>query len=307
MRIKILSLDGDRVRFTIGGVDVAFANALRRTLISEVPNMAIDDLFIFDNSSVVSDEVLSHRIGLVPIKTDLDRYVLPRDCDCGSELGCDKCRVVLTLDVEADTEARTIYSGDFVSEDPAIVPAAPEIPLAKMAPGQAVRLEAYARLGQGIFHAKWQPVSTAVYQHVAEIEVDEKTCTVCGDCVKACPTDVFAIEEGKLQIVDINACILCGECEKACPVDPNAVTQGVLSDIYVFTVESTGGLPPERLVTEAGKLIIGKLDEFSEKVEKGEIYEDITDFEAVELEARRLYTVGTGDYDKDEDEKAEES
>jgi DNA-directed RNA polymerase subunit D len=307
MKVRIIDLDEEKIRFTLDGVDVAFANALRRTMISELPCMAIDDLFIFDNSSVVNDEVLAHRIGLVPIKTDLDNYVLPEDCECQSELGCEKCRVVLTLDVEAETDTRTVASGDFVSVDPSVTPASPNIPLTKIAPGQAVRLEAYARLGQGKAHAKWQPVSEAVYQHVAEVEVDEERCTDCAECVKACPRDVFEIEKGKLKIVDVNACTLCGECVKACPVEPSAVTQGATVDTYLFTVESTGCLPPEKIVSEAGRILVAKLDEFSGKVAKGDTHEEITDFEASELQTRGLYSVGTGDIDEEDEEEDAES
>lgn len=306
MKVRIIDLDEEKLRFILDGVDVAFANALRRTMISEVPCMAIDDLFIFDNSSVVNDEVLAHRIGLVPIKTDLDNYVLPEDCECKSELGCEKCRVVLTLDVEAETDTLTVTSGDFVSVDPNVVPNSPDIPLTKVAPGQAVRLEAYAKLGIGKDHAKWQPVSEAIYQHIAEIDVDEERCTACAECVKACPRDVFEIEKGKLKIVDVNACTLCGECVKACPVEPSAVTQGAMVDTYLFTVESTGCLPPEKIVSEAGRVLLAKLGEFSEKVEKGETHAVIKDFESYQLQTRGLYSLGTGDIvkeDKEEDVK----
>ena len=288
MKVEVLGADEDRVRFLLGGVNVAFTNALRRTLIMDVPCMVIDDIFFFDNSSVVADENLAHRIGFVPLRTDLDRYALPGECDCGSELGCEKCRVVLTLDVAAETETRTVYSGDFASEDPAVVPVTPGIPLTKIAPGQAVRLEAYARLGTGKEHAKWQPVSMAVYQHVAEIEVDEDRCTDCGECVKACPRDVFAIEKGKLRVVDVNLCTICGECEKACPVDPSAVRVRPLDDLFLFTVESTGCLDPARLVAEAIRILSIKLDEFAGKIELGET-EDIIDAYAVaDVEKARL-------------------
>ena len=303
MKVRIIDLDENKIRFTLDGVDVAFANALRRTMISDVPCMAMDDLFIFDNSSVIHDEVLAHRIGLVPIKTDLDNYILPEECECQSELGCEKCRVVLTLDVEAETDTKTIVSGDFVSVDPHVVPSSPDIPLTKIAPGQAVRLEAYAKLGRGRDHAKWQPVSEAIYRHIAEIDVDEERCTVCAECVKVCPRDVFKIEKGKLMIVDVNACTLCGECVKACPVEPGAVTQGLIVNTYLFTVESTGCLPPERIVSEAGKVLLAKLDEFTEKIEKGETHEEILDFESSELQARGLYSVGTGDFDEEVDEE----
>lgn len=303
MKVRILDLDEEKIRFTLDGVDVAFANALRRTMISDVPCMAIDDLFIFDNSSVINDEVLAHRIGLMPLKTDLDNYVLPEDCECQSELGCEKCRVVLTLDIEAETDTRTVMSGDFVSVDPNVVPASPDIPLTKIAPGQAVRLEAYARLGTGKTHAKWQPVSEAIYQHIGEVEVDEERCTACAECVKACPRGVFAIEGGVLKVVDVNACTLCGECVKACPEEPAALTQGVEADAYLFNVESTGCLPPERIVSEAGRMLVAKLDEFSDKIERGETDEEITDFEPAEQQALRLYSVGTGDVDEEDDEE----
>lgn len=305
MKVEVLSLSGDTIRFLLQGCDVAFANALRRTMIAEVPCMTIDDIFIFDNSSVMPDEVLAHRVGLVPLVTDLDSYVLPEKCKCKSDLGCSLCRVVLTLDVEADTETRVVYSGDLISEDPKVVPASPDIPLVKLAPGQAVRFEAYARLGLGKVHAKWQPVSMCVYQHVAEINVDEKRCTLCGKCVEACPRRVLAVEDEKLRVVDLYACTLCGACAEACPVEPPAIIQGMKDDLFLFTVESTGCLPPERIVSEAAKVLMEKLDEFSGKIRRGETDEEIEVFEAEEEVSRRLYSVGAGDFEEDEEEENE--
>ena len=303
MRVEILSLNADTARFVLEGVDFAFANALRRTMIAEVPCMTIDDVFVFDNSSVIPDEVLAHRIGLVPIVTDLDSYVLPEKCECGSDLGCSLCRVVLTLDVDAEIESRTVTSGDLVSEDPRVVPVSPDIPLAKLAPGQSIRLEAYARLGIGKIHAKWQPVSTAIYQHVAEISVDEKRCIACAKCVEACPRGMLSLEGGKVSLGEIYACTLCGECAEACPEQPPAITQGFKADTFLFTVESTGCLPPERIVSEAGNVLTSKLDEFTEKIRRGETDDEITDFEVVEEAASRLYSVGVGDIDEEEEEE----
>ncbi len=174
--------------------------------------------------------------------------------------------------------------------------------MTKIAPGQAVRLEAYARLGAGKEHAKWQPVSMAVYQHVAEIEVDEDRCTDCADCVKACPRDVFAIEEGKLRVVDVNACTICGEGEKACPVEPSAVRAGPLDDLFLFTVESTGCLEPARLVAEAVRVLSVKLDEFAGKVERGETVDALDVYRVDEVERRRLYRGGIGAVGGDDEE-----
>ena len=304
LRVKILSLTGDTVRFLLTGSDVAFANALRRTMVAEVPCMTIDDIFIFDNSSLLPDETLAHRVGLIPLTTDLDSYVLPEKCKCNSDLGCTLCRVVLTLDVEADEERRVVYSSDIASEDPAVIPASPDIPVVKLAPGQALRFEAYARLGLGKMHAKWQPVSMCTYQHVADIEINEANCTLCGKCVDACPRGVLEMDEDELKIADLLSCILCGACIDGCPVEPPAIRQGIKNDTFLFTVESTGGLPPERIVSEAANILIEKLSELSDKVRRGETDEDIAEFEAAEEFGRGLYSVGAGDYE-DQDEEGD--
>lgn len=301
MRVNLLSLTDDTIRFVIEGIDIAFANAIRRTIINEVPCMAIDDLFIFDNSSVVSDEILANRIGFMPLKTDLSKYKLPEDCDCNSELGCEKCRVVLALDVETKDEIVTVLSGDFVSDDPDIVPVSPDIPLTKLASGQAVRLEAYARLGIGKTHSKWQPVSSSIYQHLGVLKIDDKRCDICGKCAETCPTKILEIKEKRLEIVDIYNCILCEECIKACPLEPSAITLGYAPDSFIFTVESTGCMPPETIVTEAVKILINKVGEFTTKIEKDDLHDEIESFQVDEEQGRRLYSVG-GDVDDDEDD-----
>src|SRR5947199_5491612 len=117
MDIKVLNREQDTLRFVLSDVSPAFANAIRRIILAEVPVMAIDDVVILENSSVLYDEILAHRLGMVPIKTDLERYILPEKCDCGSPLGCHKCRVLLVLDASAQDKIKTVYSGDLVSED----------------------------------------------------------------------------------------------------------------------------------------------------------------------------------------------
>jgi DNA-directed RNA polymerase subunit D len=143
------------------GIDRSYANAVRRFCIAEVPAMAIDDVVILENSSVLYDEILAHRLGMIPIKTDLNRYNLPEDCDCGNILGCHKCRVLFVLDAKGKDKVSTVYSGDLVSEDREVRPVSESIPLVKLAQGQSVKLEAYARLGKGKEHAKWQPCTVA--------------------------------------------------------------------------------------------------------------------------------------------------
>ena len=157
--MKIIESSDSHVKLLLKGIDRVYANAIRRFAISEVPCMAIDEIVIHDNSSVLYDEILAHRLGLIPLTTDLEGYILSQDCDCKTSLGCTKCRVLLVLDAVATDEVKTIYSGDLVSEDTRVKPYVDNIPIIKLAPSQKIKLEAYAKLGKGRHHAKWQPVT----------------------------------------------------------------------------------------------------------------------------------------------------
>ncbi|TMI55027.1 DNA-directed RNA polymerase subunit D [Candidatus Bathyarchaeota archaeon] len=185
MDIKVLNREQDTLRFVLSDVSPAFANAIRRIILAEVPVMAIDDVMILENSSVMYDEILAHRLGLIPVTTD-PTYNLPEECTCKSEL------------------VEVVYTSNLKPENPEVKPVSDKIPIVKLAQGQRVKLEAYARLGRGRDHAKWQPASACTYSY------DEKLRT------------------------------------------------------FNFLVESTGTLPPEKLVLEAARLINGKTLGFEE-------------------------------------------
>ena len=160
--IELLEKDNERISVKFKNIPREYVNALRRLAISEVPTLAIDDVVMIDNSSVVHDEAVAHRLGMIPLHTDLRRFVMPHDCDCKSTLGCSKCRVLLVLDAEAIERTRIVTSGELKSEDEEVRPVSNEIPILTLAPGQKIKFEAYARLGNGKSHAKWQPTSAAI-------------------------------------------------------------------------------------------------------------------------------------------------
>jgi DNA-directed RNA polymerase subunit D len=269
VEIKVLEKDDKNIRLIIQGVDVPFMNALRRAIISEVPVMAIDDVVIIDNSSILQDEIIAHRLGLIPLKTDLDGYNLPEECPCKSEFGCNLCRVTLTLDVEAREGTRTVYSGDLASENPNIVPVSDKIPIIKLAKGQRLKFETYARLGRGKNHAKWQPVSMCAYKYFPKIEISSEKCDACGKCVEICPRRVLVKKEKSIEIHDLMACTICKDCVDACPQKPPAISIGWEENTFIFGLESTGALPPERIITEAIKILDKQLMELENRV-KGE-------------------------------------
>jgi DNA-directed RNA polymerase subunit D len=268
MEVKILQKDGLSTRLVIEGVDTAFMNSLRRIILAEVPAMAIDEIVVIENSSLLHDEILAHRMGLIPLKTDLDSYNLPEECTCKSELGCNLCRVSLTMDVEAKESNRTVYSGDLTPENPNIEPVSAKIPLVKLAPDQRIRLEAYARLGKGEKHAKWQPVSVCAYRHFPKVKINEKECDACGKCVEVCPKRVLKVSEGgkQLELRNVIDCTSCKDCVKTCPKGPSAIDVSWQKDVFVLDIESTGSLPTERIVLEALKILDKKAESFLEQL-----------------------------------------
>ena len=296
MKTNVISLTEDTISFVTSGINNAFANTLRRTMVSEVPIMTIEDIFYFDNSSLVPDEILAHRLGLTPLTTDLDSYVLPEDCDCEAELGCPKCRAVLTMDVEADEEIRTVYSGDLVPDDPKTAPASARIPLAKLAPNQAIRFEAYAQLGQGKTHVKWSPVSMCVYQNVSLVPVKNKT--KAEECILDCG-DAAVMVGDKVKVIDIQKFEACKRCRELIPRD--VIMENLIPDEFLFTVESNGALKPQRIVAEAVKILKKRLGVLSAKIDADELHDPISDFDFATVEEGKLYSVISGDDDDEEE------
>ncbi|MFC1803061.1 DNA-directed RNA polymerase subunit D [Thermoproteota archaeon] len=296
MKTTIVSLTEDTIKFLLEGVNTAFTNTLRRTMVAEVPTMTIEDIFYFDNTSLIPDEILANRLGFMPLKTDLDNYVLPEDCDCDAELGCPKCRAVLTMDVESTGDIVTVYSGDLIPDDPNTAPASSNIVFAKLAEDQAIRFEAYAQLGQGKVHTKWSPVSMCVYQNVSLVPIKNKTKTK--ECVSDCQ-DAAVIEGKNLKIIDIQKFESCKSCRAL--VSREVIMDNLKPDEFLFTVESTGALPPVRIVAEAVKILKKKLAKLTEKIDVDELYDEISDFDAPERDGDKIYSVGSGNFDDDEE------
>ena len=149
--IQVLTSDEKKISIKIKGVTLQYANALRRICLNGVPIYAIDTVDMIENSSVLADEGITHRLGLIPLKTDLSRS---DESDS---------RIMLTLDSGDDTETgRTVTSAELSSDDKVVKPSSDQIPIIHLAPGQKLKFEAYARLGRGTEHAKWNSSNIAV-------------------------------------------------------------------------------------------------------------------------------------------------
>ena len=167
--LEIINKDSQKISVKLKGVPMQYANALRRICLNGVPVFAIDTVDIIENSSVLPDEGLAHRLGLIPITTDLSRFNEPSKCDCNSESGCSNCKVMLVLDTGETDVTRTVYSNELSSEDDSIKPISDKISIIQLAPGQRVKVECYARLGRGTDHAKWNSANISTL-----IETDKK-------------------------------------------------------------------------------------------------------------------------------------
>jgi len=166
LSLKIINENEQKVSVEIKGVPIQYANALRRICLNGVPVYAVESVDILDNSSVLADEGIAHRIGLIPLKTDLE----------ASKDGNETDKIMITLDSGVSDETRTVLSGELKSQDSNVIPTSNDIPIVTLAPGQSLKFEAYARLGKGTEHARWNSANIATLTD-SENE-DEKILTV---------------------------------------------------------------------------------------------------------------------------------
>ena len=151
--IQVLSTDPKKISVRLKGVPLQYANALRRICLNGVPIFAIDTVDVIENSSAMMDESIAHRLGMIPLKTELSRFNEPDS------------RVLLVLDSGNKETSETVTSADLLSQDEVVKPSSNKISIAYLAPGQKIKVEAYARLGRGTEHAKWNSSNVSILTH----------------------------------------------------------------------------------------------------------------------------------------------
>ncbi|MEG3224015.1 MAG: DNA-directed RNA polymerase subunit D [Methanobacteriales archaeon Met13] len=259
MEIEIKNQDHQELVFVIDGIDTTLANAIRRISTVEVPTLAVEKVLFLKNEARIFDEALAHRLGMVPVTTDLEVVIPSNECDC--EDYCTRCSVSLVLKGKGP---KIMYSGDLKSSDPQIKPVLDTIPLVKLQEGEEVELEAVAQLGTGLDHAKWQPTTSCAYKYYPQITIDTEKCEVCGQCAQECPRSVYQMDEKKNQIrvVDLENCSMCKTCVKDCP--NQAITVEGLEDKFIFRIETDGSLSPQEILIRACDLLFEKANRIIE-------------------------------------------
>lgn len=199
--IEVTQKDDKRITATLKDIPIQYANALRRICLNGVMIFAIDTVDIIENTSSLPDEGLAHRLGLIPLKTDLNEFKDLSTIDVNESSN----RVMLMIDEQAE-KIQTVLSSDMSSQDSYVKPASGNIPIVQLASGQKIKIEAYAVLGRGTDHAKWNSANIAV------------------------------------------------------------LTEGKNKNEHVLTVESSGALEPEQILTAAVDELQARMEEFGKLV-----------------------------------------
>ncbi len=211
------------------GVSASQVNAIRRTLLSDVPKLAIEDVEFhlgpirdetsgkdYDSSTSMFDEGVALRLGLLPIPTDLSEFRRKSECTC-SGAGCPHCQVMYSVDRKGPC---TVYAKDVVPlADPSLAILEPDVPIVRLGARQALLAYATAVVGSARDHAKWQVAQGVGVAPRAHVKIAKKEgCT--DACLKrtaaSCPVDILEFASGKLTVHDEEKCIDCGACEKTC-------------------------------------------------------------------------------------------
>lgn len=264
--VKVLENSATTAVLDVRGVTPSQLSALRRTLISQVPKLAIEDVTIYDNTSALFDEIVAHRLGLLPVPTDLNAFnrrwkennAEPKEaaCTCAGE-GCPNCTVLFTLSKEGPC---TVYSGDLVpAADAKFRIVDPKIPIVKLLEGQRVMLEAGAILGEGREHAKWVPVTAVGFQEYPTVKLPASLPQATIEKMrKTAPEGSLAFEGTSVRVLDVfKAATYLRSVRKLYELE--GVEVGFETGRWVVRIETDGSLAPTVALRKAISLVMEKL------------------------------------------------
>ena len=248
--VKILKQEENEIVFVVDKATPQFLNALRRAAMFEVPALAIEDVYFTKNSSALYDEVVAHRLGLVPLKTDLKSYDLPEECTCKGKL-CAKCSVKITLKAKGPS---TVYAGDLKFKDPSIKPIYPQMPIVQLLENQEIDFEAIAVLGKGKTHTKWSPCH--VYYRGYPEFIITKDANV-SKAIEQIPEEALKRSGNSLEIKDLTKW---NEAYEQI-LEKNGIKVKNLNNKFIVTLESWGQLVPAQILAESVNVLQAKLKE----------------------------------------------
>jgi DNA-directed RNA polymerase subunit D len=258
LEVKILEKDNEKIRFVVEGINSALAGELRRIMINNIPTLAIEWVDFIKNDSVLWDEVIANRLGLIPLKFDEKLYNFKDECKCNGK-GCSLCQVKIELKKKGPG---IVYSGDLVPMDKKVKPVYDNIPITELTEDQELEFEAIAELGLGKNHAKWQGAIVG-YRAIPNITIGKGVNKK--EFVEVCPKDVFELKKGTLKIKDLLACNICLQCVD---LSKGKIKVGSDEKKFLFNIETASGLSPKQIVSKSIDILNDKLKEFKKDLGK---------------------------------------
>ena len=246
MEIKALDKhkEKNKMSFLLKSATPTVANTLRRAMISLVPTMAIDEVEFKKNSSILYDEIIAHRLGLIPITTDLKSYEVPPKGEEESEAA----KYCLKLSLKAKGP-KIVYASEMKSQDPKIVPVFPNMPIAKLAKDQELEFVATARLGLGLTHAKWIPgvifyKNKPIVKILGDAKPDEEFIPIAPKALLTNNKGKLEVNEDTIDEVDVDDVYIDAESNKKVEVAPS-------ENEFIFYIESFGQLSCKEILSTA--------------------------------------------------------
>lgn len=262
MEAKILLQNNEKLVFLLKGTNPVMANTLRRMIVNEVPTLAIEEVTFSKNSSALYDEMIAHRLGLVPLITNLKEYNLKEECTCKGK-GCAKCTVNFSLNI---TGPCTVYAEEIKFKDPEVKVAYPKLVIAKLLKGQNLECVGFAVLGQGKTHIKFSP-GLMFYNYYPKVTIDNNKAKL--EKFKEQYPSVIFNDKGEIDENIINKFIekpsLADACEGICD---NLLKIERNESNIIFYLESFGQLKQKEILYSALDMIDIKLDQFKKELKK---------------------------------------
>ncbi|XP_064539230.1 DNA-directed RNA polymerases I and III subunit RPAC1 [Drosophila montana] len=279
------------LEFDLIGVYPAIANAFRRLMLSEVPSMAIEKVYIYNNTSIIQDEVLAHRMGLLPLRADprLFAYRTEESTEQGTEQDTleYELKVKCTRRKDANKDQSNfddiyknhkVYSGHLkwlpkgkqgqIYSESSVGCIHEDILIAQLRPGHELDLRLIAVKGLGKDHAKFSPVATAYYRLLPQINLTREVTGKDAYLLQSCfSPGVIGIDENECAYVKDARYDSCSRNVYRYPHLADAVTMARVRDHYIFNVESVGALKPEVIFLEAVKVLKKKCRSFIDEIE----------------------------------------
>ena len=256
MKVKTVELKDNKAVLKLEDTDVYFVNSLRRVMIAELPKLAIDDVIIYDNTSALFDELISHRLGLIPIPTNLQDLNFRNECTCEGK-GCPSCTVRYTLSKEGEG---VVFSGDLQPEVPSFAITETTIPIVELMKDQRVILEVEAVLGRGRDHAKWQVVLAPRYRMETTISVDKKRINDVKAFIEELPKDLVELKGDKLELKDLSKMALLESYLDKNKVDYITINKDPSK--LLFSFETDGSMSAKAALQESITILTKKYEEF---------------------------------------------